>query len=98
MLDFYLIPDSEPTPRPEKVDELEYIGGIDEVAYTRLIKKGIIENRYEYYSDFRWSSKEVKQIAEYLKNKPNDDSDINILKTIIERTLNSKTGIISLCD
>jgi len=98
MLDFYLISDNEPTPKPDKVDGLEYLGGLEEGIYIRLIKKGIIDKKYDYYSDFRWTSKDVKLITENLKNKSNSDSDINTFKTITEKVIKSKFGIITLCD
>jgi len=98
MLDFYLISDSELTPKPDKLDELEYLGGLHEDVYGRLIKKGIIENRYDYYSDFRWTSNDVKLIVERFKNISSHDSDVRLLKKITEKAIKSSFGIITLCD
>lgn len=39
MLDFYIIPDSEETPKPDKVDKLDYAGGLELEIFYRLKKK-----------------------------------------------------------
>lgn len=98
MLDFYLISDNEPIPKPDKLDKLEYLGGLNEDVYSRLIKKGIIEKRFDYYSDFHWTSKDVKQIVERFKNISSHDSDIRMLKKLTEKAVKSSYGIITLCD
>lgn len=98
MLDFYLISDSEPTPKPDKLGELEYLGGLNENVYSRLIKKGMIDKRYDYDSDFRWTSKDVKLIVRRFKNISSHDSDIIPLKKLTEKAINTNYGIITLCD
>ena len=98
MLNFYLISNSKPTPKPDNMGKLEYLGGLNENIYSRPIKKGIIDKRYDYYSDFRSTSKDSKLIVERLKNISFRDSDIIPLKKQTEKAINTNYGIITLCD
>ena len=51
MLDFYLIKDEQPKPDyPEQLN-LEFAGGIDFKTFNDLIRKGIIDSRFDYYYD-----------------------------------------------
>ena len=97
MLDFYLISDSEEKPKPDKLDNLDYAGGLGSDIYDRLVKKGIIDSRFDYYSDFRWGNQLVKQI-ESKANIFNTDSDVIKLKKIIDKAINKELGLIAFGD
>lgn len=97
MLDFYIIPDSEETPKPDKVDKLDYAGGLELEIFYRLKKKGIIDSRFGFFSDFRWDNQLVKQIDS--KGKVlSTDTDIKELKRIIDKAINSESGLIAIGD
>lgn len=98
MLDFYLIKDDQPKPNyPEQVP-LEFITGLNSKTFENLIKKGLIDSRFDYYSDFRWNINLVKQINLKIAKAKNSDSDIDKLNLIINKALKLKCGIIAYCD
>ncbi len=97
MIDFYVIADNEQKPNPKNIDKLEYAGGIESDIYERLIKKGIIDSRFDFYSDFRWGNQLVRQLDSKTE-KIGSDSDISALKRIIDKALNSESGLIAYGD
>ena len=62
MLDFYIISDSEAKPKPDKIDQLDYAGGLESDVFDQLIRKKIIDSRFDFYSDFRWGNQLIRQI------------------------------------
>lgn len=99
MLDFYLINDEQPKPRyPEQID-LEFVGDLNNKTFETLKTKGLIENRFDYYSDFRWNSAFVKQIySSMLANEFRNDSDIQQLFELISKANEINYGLIAYCD
>lgn len=97
MLDFYLISDSEGKPKPDKLGNLDYAGGLEPDIYDRLVRKGIIDSRFDYYSDFSWGNQLVKQI-ESKANSFNTDSDVIKLKKIIDKAIYKEFGLIAFGD
>ncbi|MCD8433606.1 hypothetical protein LNJ05_12615 [Tenacibaculum finnmarkense genomovar ulcerans] len=98
MLDFYLIKDDQPKPNyPEQVS-LEFVIGLDSKTFESLIKKRLIDSRFDYYSDFRWNLKVIEQINLNIVKAKNLDSDIDKLNLIINKALELKSGIIAYCD
>jgi hypothetical protein len=97
MLDFYIISDSEVNPKPDKIDNLDYAGGLEYDIYERLVRKGIINSRFDFYSDFRWGNSLVKQIDSKAKEF-SSDSDVTTLKKIVEKAMNAESGLITLGD
>ena len=57
MLDFYTVKKDQPTPSYPEVAGLILIGGLDEKTFNNLQNKGLLERRFQYYSDFRWNKK-----------------------------------------
>ncbi len=98
MLDFYLINDEKPKPNYPEQANLEFILGLDSGVFERLIKKGLIDSRFDYYSDFRWSSKLIEQINIKVSISKKSDSDFDQLSLILKKALESKCGIIAYCD
>ncbi len=97
MLDFYLIKDDQIT--PDSPTELEFIGQLDSKTFKNLKTKGIIENHYEYNSDFRWKSEQIKQICQNnTDHKQQNDTDVKQLFKIIEIIENTNSGIIAFGD
>lgn len=97
MMDFYLIKDSEPIPNfPD--DDLQFLGYLDLKTFNRLQKIGLISNRYDFYSDFRWSTDILKQVENQILNSSSDNSDIKKIKEIITNALEKNCGILAYCD
>ncbi len=96
MIDFYLIKDEQPKPDYPEQASLEFVDGINYKTYENLVKKGIIDSRFDYYSDFRWNSQLIEQIFKRIK-KPTD-SDFRVLNKILNRATESKKGLIAYCD
>ena len=59
MLDLYLIEDDQPN--YSYPDESKFAGGLDYKSFERLKRKGLVADRFEYYSDFRWGTDMVKR-------------------------------------
>ena len=97
MLDFYLISDSEGKPKPEKLDSLDYAGGLESDIFDRLVRKGIIDSRFDYYSDFRWGNQLIQQI-DSKANDLNTDTDVKKLKEIIDKAVIKESGLIAFGD
>lgn len=95
MLDFYLIPSSTPSAKSPK--SLEYIGGIDMDCYDRLIRKGYIDSKFDYFSDFRWSKEIIKQILERISGFESD-TDTKQLRQILIKAQKGNLSLIAYCD
>lgn len=98
MLDFYLIKDDQPKPNYPEQLSLEFVVGLDSKTFESLIKEGLIDSRFDFYSDFRWSLKVIEQINLNIVKAKNLDSDIDKLNLIINKALELKSGIIAYCD
>ena len=62
MLDFHTIVDYKALPPYPEKDGLEFVGGIDYQPFYNLQKKGGIDERFDYHSDFRIDTSLIKQI------------------------------------
>lgn len=98
MLDFYIIKDEQSKPSYPLQANLEFIAGLDSGTFDNLISKGIIDSRFDYYSDFRWNSNLIEQINSKVSKIINSDSDIDKLKLILNKALELQCGIIAFCD
>lgn len=97
MLDFYIIEDSEIKPKPDELKNFQYAGGLEIVIFERLIKKGIIDQRFDFYSDFRWSYEFVELISSKTKYFDND-YDVNLMRSITDKAKKFKSGLSALSD
>ncbi|GAB5564132.1 MAG: hypothetical protein Wins2KO_11950 [Winogradskyella sp.] len=96
MLDFYLINDEQSKPNyPEQLN-LEFVSGNDYEAYERLLTKGVIDQRFDFYSDFRWSSHMIKKL--FNKTKEKQDSDFTILNNILRKAMDKNSGLVAYSD
>ena len=96
MLDFYLIKDEQKKPDYPEQENLEFVSGIDYETYERLIIKGMIDKRFDYYSDFRWNNQMVKQIMN--KKGKERNSDFEKLSDILKKAIEKNCGLIAYCD
>ncbi len=69
MLDFYIIKDDQVKPNHPEKSGLEFVGGLDEKTFDNLQNKGIIDGRFDYYSDFRLVAVLIKQIRQTIIQK-----------------------------
>lgn len=98
MLDFYLIDTWVPKPNcPEKIG-LEYVLGLDHKALKSLIEMNIIDSRFNYHSDFRWSLELVKQVKLKAEKYGSYNKDIGKLKIALDRAIEAEMGLIAFCD
>ena len=97
MLDFYLIADSKRNLELHKLEKLDYAGGMESDVFERLVRKKIIDSRFKFDSDFRWSHAFMEQIESKIKEF-DVDSDIRILKRILEKAIKAKSGLIAYGD
>jgi|UPI000648247D hypothetical protein len=99
MLDFYTIKKDQPTPNyPEKA-ELILIGQLDDKTFSNLQKKGIIDNCFDYYSDFRWNKEIADQIKKNISNQNLQfDDDVKKLLQIISVVEKNQQDIIAYGD
>lgn len=98
MLDFYFIPDDESFDIKD-TGRLELAGGIEMELFDRLQGKGVIDQRFDYYSDFRWRSAIVKKMHEQAQNaKFSADTDVQHLLKILGQALERDSGLMALCD
>lgn len=99
MLDFYIIHDEQSKPSYPAKANLEYVGGLDDGTFENLKSKGLIESRYDYYSDFRWNSSFVKRkYNSLLSHKNQSDSDVRKLIEFVSKAKNIDCGLIAYCD
>lgn len=99
MLDFYFMNDSAMNSKSLLPENLEFAGSLDDKAFQNLKAKGIIESRYDYYSDFRWNVVQVKQIHSMIHQKSlMTDSDVKTLKAFLDQAMIKECGLIAYCD
>lgn len=98
MLDFYFISDTQPF-KPDDNTTLEAAGGIELEVFERLQRKGIIDGRFDYFSDFRWSTVLVKQLIENAEaEKFIADTDVKQLLRILLPARHRGLGLVALSD
>lgn len=99
MLDFYSIKDDQPTPSfPEKLG-LQFVGDLDDKTFCNLQNKKIIEEKFYYYSDFRWNTAAIQLIHQnILKHQLQKDTDVQKLIQILEVADKEQSGLIAYGD
>jgi hypothetical protein len=99
MLDFYLLKDDQSKPEyPEKAG-LEFVGELDFKVFDQLQRKGVIDTRFDYYSDFRWETEFIKQIRMNIVQKY-EKADVDELQLLhlVEVAYLQKSGLIAYGD
>ena len=99
MLDFYIIKDEQKKPNnPGKLGR-DYAGGLDYKTFSNLQNKGIIDNRFDYYSDFRLDTKLINQIRlQIIQKNMQTDTDVILLLQILNMTEINQCGLMAYCD
>lgn len=99
MLDFYVIKDEQTKPNSPGQIGLQFAGGLDDETFGRLKSKSIIDDRFDYYSDFRWGTSVIKQINEKIMNRHlHADTDVKALLQIIQLADKNQSGLIAYAD
>jgi len=99
MLQFYLIQNHQTKPDyPEQIN-LEFVGEISYEVFERLQRKKVIDDRYSYYEDFRWSFPIIKQLSERIDyQKLKNDTDVIKLLKLLNKVDDNNSGLIAYCD
>jgi hypothetical protein len=106
MLDFYLIDDQQAKPEYPEQTNLEYAGGINLATFEELQRQRFIEDRFDFWTDFRWSSQQIKQKADLLikkypelrDNRDKTEKPEKILWLILEKAVRTGNGLIGFAD
>lgn len=97
MLDFYYINDGQQTLDDDN-GKLEFAGSLNADVFHNLKKKGVIDQHFNYYSDFRWSETLLKQMHQNIKLKYKADGDIHLLFQLVDSAVERKTGLVAFGD
>lgn len=99
MLDFYLIKDEQKKPNaPEKLG-LVYIGGLEAPTFENLQNKGLIDQQFDYYSDFRWKTERIHHIQQNIAQKRlQADTDVIKLTQLLAMAAEKQCGLIAFAD
>lgn len=99
MLDFYLISDEETKPAyPEKIG-LVLAGSMDDGTFERLKRKQVIDERFDYYTDFRWSRALTMQIrSRIVQHRLQADTDVQKLLNVLNLADQHNNGLIAYAD
>jgi hypothetical protein len=99
MLDFYIIEDDKPKPRDPEQMSLTHAGGLDDKTFHNLQKKGIIDQRFDFYSDFRWGTQLVSQMQQTIQRKNmGGDTDVQKLVLLLDLAGQKESGLIAYGD
>ncbi|MDH6250750.1 hypothetical protein M2347_000477 [Chryseobacterium sp. H1D6B] len=99
MLDFYILKDDQAKPNYPEHAALKFAGEIDDVTFSNLQNKGIIDSRFGYYSDFRWETAVITQIRKnILQKEMQNDTDVQQLIQILETADTEQSGLIAYGD
>ena len=77
-----------------------YLGGIEANTFSQLQAEGIIEARFDYYGDFRWSSEVVAKMLLMLqmKQKPTSFEREAVFTAILQKAVDVRSGIAAFGD
>ena len=106
MLDFYLIKDEVTQPKDAELKLFAYAGGLEIEEFEELQNKHIINEQLSFWTDFRWSSQEVKKKFEWLiqnnrdlrENRPEPECVEAKLFAILEKAVWTQYGLIAIAD
>ena len=98
MLDFYLINDEQPKPNSFQKSGLAFAGSLNEQTFEDLKQKKIIEERFDYCTDLRWSKGQVIQKFTQLKKQSTKETGIVTFLAILEKAVNQQSGLMTYSD
>jgi hypothetical protein len=97
ILDFYLLSDEKP--KPHTVHDLTFAGQLGEESFHYLVEKGFVDNRFDYYADFRWNSALVDQILKKISDKDFERKNPVVdLLVILQKAKSANCGLIAVAD
>ncbi|NOQ73140.1 MAG: hypothetical protein GQ574_14130 [Crocinitomix sp.] len=96
MLEFYIISETQTTPEAPEDINLAFAEKLNLKTFHNLQKKGIIEDEFNYFEDFRWNANLVKSKLEELQHLT--DTDVVKLKAILAPAVAISKGLIAYCD
>jgi len=98
MLDFYLLADDQSMPSYPKEGGNKLLGTVDAQIFERLKVKKIIPERFNYYSDFRWSKALIQEIRVNILKHPLSDSDVQSLLSLLDIANSHNSGLVAYTD
>jgi hypothetical protein len=99
MLDFYIIKDDQSKPGYPEQAGLAFAGGLDDNTFDNLQNKGIIDSRFDYYSNFRLGTDLIKQIRQNILQKQlQADDDVKMLIQLFDAADMHQSGLIAYGD
>jgi hypothetical protein len=99
MLDFYIAKDDQTKQTYKEKLEREFAGGLDSKTFSNLQSKGIIDKRFDFYSDFRLSRLQITKIRDIISQRQLEaDSDVLQFSEIIEKAESRQSGLIAYGD
>jgi hypothetical protein len=99
MLDFYLIADDQAhSNHPEKAG-LVLAGSLESDVFDRLKRIQLIDGRFEYYTDFRWSRTIILQLLTTIKKRQIESStDVQKLVRLLDLADQNNSGLLACAD
>lgn len=99
MLDFYTIKDDQANSSYPEEAGLEFAGDLDDITFDLLQNKGVIDQRFDYYSDFRWGTALIQQMQQYILQKQlQSDSDVKKLLLLLDAAEREQSGLAAYGD
>lgn len=99
MLDFYLIKDDHSQPAYPEQAGLVFAGELDEQTYSHLQRKGVIDARFDFYSDFRLYSELITQMRQHIiTHQLQADSGVKQLLVLLDMAEEQQSGLIAYGD
>lgn len=99
MLDFFLINDDEPT--PDTPDGYVHAGGLTLEIYERLQRFEIIDTRFCYFDDFRWSRETIAALQARLDiafiQSPNNTDYLEFAQ-LLNIATTAESGLFAVAD
>jgi len=99
MLDFYLIADHQVCSDNPEGAGLTVAGHIGPDAFGRLKKIKVIDERFEYGTDFRWSREVIVQMrSTIMKRQLQSSTDVQKLMSLLNFAEQNNSGLIAYAD
>ncbi len=99
MLDFYLIADDQAhSNNPERAG-LVLAGHIGHDVFDRLKRREVIDGRFEYYTDFRWSRAVIAQMRSVIRQRQlRSFTDVQKLLNLLDLADQDNSGLVAYAD
>lgn len=99
MLDFYLIADHQSHSDNSEKEEFVLAGHLESDVFDRLKRIQVIDGRFEYYTDFRWSRAMIVQLRATIKRHQIESStDVQKLVRLLDLADQQNSGLMACAD